>query len=83
MEARQLTQLDLNLILKCRRSLNVKGAKLIMNLCFREEKKRKLAGSYSRSDQMNSHRQNNRILEISRVPTLIRGKMTDHQRKLP
>lgn len=74
------------MILECRRSLKVKGAKLIMNLCLREKEKkkeRKLAGSDSRSDQMNSHKEKKRILEISRVPTLIRGKMTDHQRKLP
>lgn len=69
------------MILECRRSLKVKGAKLITSLCLREKKKkkRKLSGSDSRSEQMKKKR----ILEISRVPTLIRGKRTDQQRNLP
>lgn len=48
------------MILECGRSLKVKGAKLITNVCLRErkkKKKRKLAGSGSRSDQMNSRKE--------------------------
>lgn len=57
-----------------------------MNLCLGEKKRKKqVAGSNSRFDQENSHGKKKKrggILEISRLPTVIKGKMTDHQRKL-
>lgn len=57
------------------------------SLSWRKEKKKKVAGSHSRFDQENSHGKKKKkkkkgILEISRLPTVIKGKMTDHQRKL-